>query len=165
MNKTYPEKKRNGFYFKNLSLLQAQGKSELVEKIERIDFPQHIEVGKTKVGLPTLRVKKSSGQSILLHSAYDPLKEAKNFIEGCNLENTRFLIILGFGLGYHIREILDNYPGIESIVIVEPQPCLFKLALDILDMSAILSSSRIKLILEDDPLRIKRALTTLLPIC
>jgi len=161
MNKTYPEKKRNGFYFKNLSLLQAQGKSELVEKIERIDFPQHIEVGKTKVGLPTLRVKKSSGQSILLHSAYDPLKEAKNFIEGCNLENTRFLIILGFGLGYHIREILDNYPGIESIVIVEPQPCLFKLALDILDMSAILSSSRIKLILEDDPLRIKREILPL----
>ena len=156
MDKTYLEKKRNGFYSKNLSLLQTQGKSELVEKIERIDFPQHIEVVKTKVGLPTLRVKKSSGQGILLHSAYDPLKEAKNFIEGCNLKTTRFLIIVGFGLGYHIREILDNYPGIKLIVIVEPELCLFKLALNILDISAILSSSRIKLILEDDPLRIKR---------
>jgi len=161
MDKTYLEKKKNGFYFKNLSLLQTQGKSGLVEKIEGIDLPQQIEVVKTKVGLPSLRVKKSSGQDILLHSAYDPLKEAKNFIEGCNLENTRFLIILGFGLGYHVKEILDNYPGIKLIVIVEPQLCLFKLALNILDMSAILSSSRIKLILEDDPLRIKREILPL----
>jgi len=161
MDKTYLEKKINGFYFKNLSLLQTQGKSELVEKIEKTDFPQQIEVVKTKVGLPTLRVKKSSGQSILLHSAYDPLKEAKNFIEGCNLKTTRFLIILGFGLGYHIREILDNYPGIKLIVIVEPELCLFKLALNILDMSDILSSSRIKLILEDDSLRIKREILPL----
>lgn len=161
MGKTYLEKNRNGFYFKNLSLLQTQGKSELVEKIERINFPQHIEVVKTKVGLPTLRVKKSSGEGILLHSAYDPLKEAKNFIEGCNLENTRFLIILGFGLGYQVKEILDSYPRIKLIVIVEPQPYLFKLALNILDLSPILSSSRIKLILEDDPLKIKREILPL----
>lgn len=161
MDRSYLIKNRNGFYLKNLSLLRKQGRLELIKKIETLDVPQNIEIVKTRVGLPTLRVKKSSGQGILLHSAYDPLKEAKNFIAGCNLENTSFLIIRGFSLGYHVKEILDNYPWIKLVVVVEPQPYLFKLALNLLDLSPILSSPKVRLILEDDPVKIKREMLPL----
>ena len=155
MDRNFLKENRNGFYLKNLSLLKKKGEVCLVEKLEKIKFPQNVEILETKVGVPTLRVRKNTGQTILLHSAYDPFKEAKNFIEGYNLEDTLFLIILGFGLGYHVKEILKTCPWLRLIAVIEPQVSLFKLAINLLDLSSVLSSSKIKLILEDDPVRIK----------
>ena len=145
----------NEFYKKNLSLLERKEGAFFVEKIKKASFPENVEIIKKNPGFPTVRVTKKSGQKVLLHSIYDPVKGAKNFISGFNLEDTRFLIVLGFGLGYHIKEVLENYPWIKFVVIIEPQLSLFKLALNLLDFTFILSSPKVKIILEDRPFEIK----------
>ncbi|MCD6574546.1 motility associated factor glycosyltransferase family protein [Candidatus Aerophobetes bacterium] len=155
MDKSFLPSEKNGFYFKNISLLKEKGNLELVKKLDGIPFPKNVEIIKTKAGVPTLRVKKGSGQQVLLHSAYDPFREAKNFIRGYDLEDTLFLIVVGFGLGYHVKEIIDNYPWIKLVIVIEPQPSFFKLALSLLDLSPLFSSPRVKLIVEDSPLNIK----------
>jgi len=161
LNYNYIEKNKNGFYQKNLSFLKKRNESGLIKKIEEVNFPQDIEIVKTKTGFPTLRIKKESGQSILLHSRYDPVKEARNFLAGYDLDNTDFLIVLGFGLGYHVEEIIKSYSKIKLILVVEPHPYLFKFALSIMDLSSILSSPKIRLILEDDPVKIKEKILPL----
>jgi len=161
MDKDYLIKNKNGFYQKNLSLLKKINNSLPIEKIEGIDLPKNIEIIEKIAGAPTIRVKKSDGKKVILHSAYNPWKEAKNFISGHNLEDTRFLIILGFGLGYHVKEVLKNFPWIKLVVVVEPQLYLFKLAMSLVNLSPILSSSKVKIILEDDPVKIKREMLSL----
>ncbi|MCD6407395.1 hypothetical protein J7L81_05955, partial [Candidatus Aerophobetes bacterium] len=79
----------DGFYKKNLSVLEERKEGKkLIEKIESLPFPQNAEVVKTRKGPFTLKVRKEDGGEILFHSAYDPFKEAKNFITGYNLEDT-----------------------------------------------------------------------------
>lgn len=64
--------------------------------------------------------------NIYLHSIYDPIKEASNFIEKIeeNLITKNKILFLGLGFGYHINEahtILDNHHcGDYSIVVIDP---------------------------------------------
>lgn len=154
----------NDFYEKNLSLLKTiekKGQIKIKYDIEKLDIPAGAQIIPTKTGSFTLKLKKGKSGEILLHSAYDPLKEAKNFIEGASLEETFYLIVMGFGLGYHIRYVLENLPWIRLIFVIEPSPSLFKLALCCQDMTSIFSSSKFKLVVDDDPSRIKKEILPL----
>ncbi len=55
----------------------------------------------------TLSAKKAG---ISLHSAYDPLKEAQRFLSSRFIENPGVIILIGSGLGYLDRQILEQYP-------------------------------------------------------
>jgi len=159
--------KDNEFYLRNLSILEKRRELSLVKKIEKARFSPSIQIIPTKVGLPTAKIGENGTPGILIHSAYDPVKEAKNLISGYELEKARFVTVLGFGLGYHIKEILDAHPQIKLIIAIEPNISLFKTALNVLDLSGILSSPRVRLIIEDDPSKIERemlGLATLLLI-
>ena len=151
----------NGFYSRNLSALKKRRELDLVEKVEKVKFSPFIQVIPTKIGLPTARIGDEGAPGILIHSAYDPVKEAKNLISGYELENSRLITVLGFGLGYHIKEILDTHPQIRLIIAIEPNLSLFKTALKVLDLSIILSSPKVKLIIEDDPAKIEREMLLL----
>lgn len=148
------------FYTRNLFTLKSKYPL-LAQKIEKTEKLSSVEVIQSKVGIPTLRIRNNGNEGILLHSAYDPLKEARNFIAGYNLKETQFLIVLGFGLGYHIREILKNYPWIKLVVVIESNLSLLKNALNLLDLSFIFSSSKVKLILEENPVKIEKELHSL----
>ncbi|MGL4452589.1 MAG: 6-hydroxymethylpterin diphosphokinase MptE-like protein [Sarcina sp.] len=82
-----------------------------------------ISVEKTKNGLETLKYNKK-----YLHSKYDPLKEAKTFIESKkNLLEKDIAVVLGSGLGYHINEILNRgYNG--KIIVFEYSSEILSLA-------------------------------------
>jgi len=148
------------FYTENLALIKNKNPN-LAQKIEEVKEPILAEVIQTKIGFPTLRVRNNGDRGILLHSAYDPIKEARNLISGYKLEETQFLIVLGFGLGYHIREILKTCPWIKLVVVIEPNLSLFKKALNLLDLSELLLSPKVKLILEKTPLNIEKEIRTL----
>ena len=155
------ESQDNGFYSRNLSALKKRRELDLVEKIEEVKSSPLVQVIPTKIGLPTARIGDEGAPGILIHSAYDPVKEAKNLISGYELEDSRLITVLGFGLGYHIKEILDTYPQIGLIIAIEPNLSLFKTALKVLDLSMILSSPKVKLIIEDDPAQIEREMLSL----
>ncbi len=148
-------------YLKNLALLEGQNWIDVLTKIEKADLPSNVEVITARTGLPSLKVKKSGNKSLLLHSTYDPLREAKNLIMGYDLKDADFVVILGFGLGYHVREILTGYPQVKLILVVEPNPSFFKLALHLADFSWMLSSPRIRLILETEPVKVKKEIIQL----
>ncbi|MBN1897890.1 MAG: motility associated factor glycosyltransferase family protein [Spirochaetes bacterium] len=78
---------------------------------------------KTKTGRPTLCAR-TEKESFYLHSRYDPLKEAKKFLQSRPLEKYDFIIILGLGLGYVLEELLLCYPD-RRIFVVENDARIF----------------------------------------
>lgn len=90
------------------------------------DLTPHWEVVPAKNGLPTLSVH---GRFIL--SSYDPMAEAKEWVEkiSSTLSPNQPLLVLGLGLGYHVLELKSR--GFLIRGVVEPDPSLVKEALKV----------------------------------
>ncbi len=76
---------------------------------------------------------------ILLHSAYDPQKEAATWVASAAPGVPRGICVLGSALGYHLQELADR--GFRGSFI-EPDPTLFRLALEHQDLTAVLAQFR-----------------------
>lgn len=106
------------------------------------------EIIPTKNEQVTLKVN-HEGKSIYLHSRYNPHREALNIAEENYDSKTQNYIIFGLGFGYHVQEIMSMAPD-SNFYIIEPNEYVFRLALDNVDLSSIISSNRVKLFVSDD---------------
>jgi len=73
----------------------------------------------TKTGLFTLQGVDKEGNDILLHSKYDPLREAQQIVNTYQYAPTADLVLFGFGLGYHVEEVLQRPSKHGLILVVE----------------------------------------------
>ncbi|MFW6362905.1 MAG: 6-hydroxymethylpterin diphosphokinase MptE-like protein, partial [Spirochaeta sp.] len=90
-------------------------------------------------------VIQSSGRPRPLHSQFDPLREASRLAS--QVSTGGFVIVLGFGGGYHIRELLQNQ-AVESILIVDFEyPCMRSI-LSHIDVSDIFVDSRVRFFID-----------------
>lgn len=72
----------------------------------------------TSIGCFTLAIKQENAYRYL-HSAHNPIWEARLFAQReYQLEEEKYLLI-GWGMGYHVRELLSLYPEMD-LVVVEP---------------------------------------------
>ncbi|HOF32434.1 MAG TPA: DUF115 domain-containing protein [Spirochaetota bacterium] len=71
----------------------------------------------TKDNLPTLSFY-DGNKEIRIHSAYMPQKEAEKSVEAFNDNGKNIILVLGAGLGYHLRELSKKYPS-KTIIAVE----------------------------------------------
>ena len=72
-------------------------------------------------GQPTLKIGK-----VLLHSRYNPEEEARHFIDSAELDPKRPVLVVGLGLGYHVRELCAR--GFD-VAVTEARPAVVKAAL------------------------------------
>ena len=80
----------------------------------------------SKSGLPTLTYEQD-GQTISIHSTYDPRHEAEVFARKLRESDTsgyNHVFFYGIGLGYHIEEFLKDHPDM-FFSIYEPNPDAF----------------------------------------
>lgn len=96
-------------------------------------------------GLLTARVG-----NVLLHSAYDPVREARRLVADRVGPEATSCVALGFGLGYHAEEIHRAHPGM-PLAIVEPDLSLLVSALRTRDLTGILASPKVTLVLASTP--------------
>jgi hypothetical protein len=68
----------------------------------------------TRSGIKTLTFIE---KNIRLHSAYDPLKEAKRSIADFDKKKSSLILVSGLGLAYHINELKIKYPEISILVL------------------------------------------------
>lgn len=132
---------------KNIEILKVQNPS-LATAITTADIGDDLKLLTSKTGNPSLRVG-----HVTLHSFYDPVYEAGEWAEYQRekVERASAIIVLGFGLGYHIIELcnleLCRVSGME-IVVFEPRLDVLRKALELADLTSILT--RIKLFAGDD---------------
>lgn len=93
---------------------------EYLSEASSSSVPDHLQLVTGRDGAPTLR---SNG--IFLHSKYNPYDEAAKLIDSAHFDPARPVIVIGAGLGYHVRELLKR--GYKTAVI-EPDPAVLHLA-------------------------------------
>lgn len=73
----------------------------------------------TKSGHVTVTLKKMSGEK-LLHSKYNPVREAEHWVDqwGIMEQSPKRILVIGLGAGYHVEELNRKFPHI-SITIWE----------------------------------------------
>ncbi|MBN2653638.1 MAG: glycosyltransferase [Nitrospirae bacterium] len=86
-----------------------------------------IELVFAKNSSPSLTVRTAESAAKPLHSLYDPETEAATLVSGFNFIGKGLLVVLGLGLGYHIKELITKYPDAELIVI-EPDAGIYEYA-------------------------------------
>lgn len=99
-------------------------------------------VSDAKSGAKTLAIKKD-GKIYQVHSKYDPVKEAEKQLENAKLINPKVMMVMGFGLGYHVRSASKIY-GSNNLytIIVEKDIKAFKTALENVDITDLLENPK-----------------------
>ena len=97
-------------------------------------------------GSHTLQAETEEGERIMLHSAYDPGREAKSFVDGLGLKAGAKVILFGLGLGYHLREILRRVGENGKVVALEANPGVFRAALELIDFTDLYSGTKVDLL-------------------
>jgi len=76
-----------------------------------------MELIRSPKGHHSLRVTAPDGSARLLHSMYGPEEEATALVDAFDAGGTRFVVVLGLGLGFHVAELCRRYPTAELVVV------------------------------------------------
>ena len=114
-----------------------------------IDDVSGVNFEKCTNGQLTARIEKD-GKRYYVHSKYEPIKQAEKFVSDTEYDGDSFIIIFGFGLGYHIRELLKNIHKNNFIIIFEPCEKLFNKALREGIINDILENERVFVFASND---------------
>ncbi len=126
---------------KNLSVLKRR-QPETAGLIEERERSPEVELRVTREGLPVHRYRGK-----LLHSEYDPRREAKHCT--ADFQNSNPWVI-GFGDGYHLEALLEN-GRTEEMVVVEPDGGVLRAVLEDRDVRHVLEKARV--LVEEPPTR------------
>lgn len=73
----------------------------------------------SRQGEPTLAILKD-GKPVYIHSKYDPKKEVQSYVDSVqDLTETKHIFVIGIGLGYHLEQLLNQYPKLK-VTLFEP---------------------------------------------
>jgi len=128
----------------NISILKSKA-PEIAEKIT-LAKGTHVSLVSCKNGSYSISVSSDNGRNLFIHSKIDPLKEAERFVADIDPANRDLIIILGFGLGYHIREILKKHDGISKILIIEKDPLIIQKAFEVYNFDDILKIKELQIL-------------------
>lgn len=122
---------------------------------EIIQQSQHLkyEIVTSKKGVPNLKISDIN----YLHSKYDPIKEAKDWINGFKVLEEDTILINGLGLGYYINPVIESYAN-KKIIIIEPDLDIFIHAIMIHDFTNYFKSDDIVFFVNTDSYAIENVM-------
>jgi len=130
----------------NLAIMRKRD-PELAALMESEIDCSHIEViPSQQAGVVTAQVTLQSGEKILLHNMEDPIGSAKRAAEKQEMKAENASILLGSGLGYLARELAVKLEKKHPIIVCEVDPAILKTALTHVDLSTVLDSDFIKIL-------------------
>jgi len=138
---------------KNMSALEAKY-PELAAKIKKNSIDENrYKVVHADTGEPNLLVA-SNDSFIMLYDNASPYEYCKKFFEGMNIAYAPIVILLGFGLGYHLHmftQLYANKAQVKKIIIFEDDINFFHLAMEMIDFSHVITHPDIHLFIGEDP--------------
>lgn len=137
--------------------------NRIVKELEEVKIVRNLKIldcKKTKS--KTIEVYQNE-QKILLHSKYDPWKEAECFANNDCLELYRDIVLVGFGCGYHVQVLLKRLKSkYQKLWIIVVNPDIFKLTLQINNLIDIISDERVNIIFSSKPDLLNRKIKAML---
>ncbi|QTL96936.1 DUF115 domain-containing protein [Iocasia frigidifontis] len=137
-------------YKKNLAILKKRypAYQEILENGTLDDG--NITIVETKNGSKTA-LYQAEGDEYLLHSKYNPEKEAERLVAQLITDGVTAVVVLGFAMGYHLKELYNKVKdkGVK-IFVVENNPALFREAIRYNDFTDLFDYQDFYLYLRDD---------------
>ena len=131
------------FFEENLAALRARGETTLAREMERFSARvEGLSVLPSRRGLPGLVGRGPQGEEIPIEDREDPTRLGKEWEKKIG-PGTRLVMLLGAGLGHPLKPLLVRRE-IEFLWWIEPEPVLFRIALECLDLRRVLSDPRIR---------------------
>lgn len=124
-----------------LTLAALDGK--LAADVEIAAVAEHVVPLAAKSGAATAQIVRGDGRRITLHSRYDPVKGAEAFAAAADTEKITTYIVLGFGLGYHIKALLAASRKESQIIVIEKDLSVFRAAMEAVDLREVFASQRV----------------------
>ena len=118
-------------YEKNLRAI-AKHHPLLAEQLSAVE-PASLGWSESKAG-PLTAVRTDLGdRPVALASKYDPVKEALKLVEPVDHAKMACVVVLGFGLGYHIEEVVKNVGPRDLVIVYEPDLAQLRAVLERID--------------------------------
>jgi len=136
------------YWTKNIELLRKRDPA-LAAQISDVQIPKNLAVICSKSGFPTVADYLNPDSIQFFHSPQDPVAEAKCLLSDYHFRNEDGTILLGFGLGYLVLKIAARKDPEHLLFAFEKSPALFRIALEHLDFSDILSDDGIYFFIGD----------------
>lgn len=118
-------------YQNNLNAI-AKHHPELAEQLSSAE-PAMLDWSESKAGPMTAARTDLGDRPVALASKYDPVKEAQKLVEPVDHAKTACVVILGFGLGYHIDEVVKKVGPRDLVIVYEPDLAQLRAVLEKLD--------------------------------
>jgi hypothetical protein len=115
---------------------------ELARQIESLLETPSYPTERAKGGEVTLSVPTSTGRALYLHSRFQPIDEAKKLIESIDTDENVAFFVHGFGLGYHLLQLIERASDESLIYVFEPDPLVIKTAFEQIDLTKLIESRR-----------------------
>ncbi|MBU1862406.1 MAG: DUF115 domain-containing protein, partial [Candidatus Omnitrophica bacterium] len=129
-------------FTQNIELLKKQDPS-LAYRIETCVNDSYWEMVPTKTGSYTIRGKNLQGHDILLHSIYDPVREAQQLVSTYAYSPAADIVFLGFALGFHVHQVFKKKGKHGFILIAEKDIRIVRLAFEYIDLENILTMDNV----------------------
>ncbi|MDY6973186.1 MAG: 6-hydroxymethylpterin diphosphokinase MptE-like protein [Thermodesulfobacteriota bacterium] len=97
-----------------------------------------------------LRIRGKKGKSFLLYDMDDVFEESRKHFKDIDFTSDRVTFILGFGLGYGAKAILERMGPGHKVVVLENNPTILRLAFTVCDFSEPIRNAAISFFLTDD---------------
>lgn len=133
-------------YEKNVEALKTHH-SELVDLTTQTISTDHIQVDLTPTGTPRLVVRNADGEIIELHDPQDPLSVAEGTVQQMAGSLQGVTVTLGMELGYFSLAVVRRLDVHSRLIVYEADPAIFLTALREVDLTEILTSPKIKLVI------------------
>lgn len=87
---------------------------------------EHFEILDSRAGCKTIRYQSNDDKPLMIHSIYDPVREAERIIASHQEKITEktHVFFYGIGMGYHVEKFIELYPN-NSYSLYEPVPEVF----------------------------------------
>lgn len=124
------------------SCLLNKKNPELLKYIQKLEVDSNIySIIPTKNGSFSLKYS-IKNESKLLHSSYNPIREAQQMIDKYYFPGCENYIVIGMGFGYHINELMSRAPE-AMIHIIEMNLEIYKLAMASIDLTEIINNDKV----------------------
>jgi hypothetical protein len=100
--------------------------------------------------MPDFRTRFVEHKVIHGHSLFDPARDAEKRFAGKEFGERDRVVLIGFGFGYEVRELLKKYKH-PTLIVLEPYVSVFRKALETVDLSDIIMSRRVLVSFSLDP--------------
>jgi hypothetical protein len=135
----------NTIFQANLAALRRRD-SDLADRLAAAQ-PAPLAWAEARSGLLSATLE-HDGRGLALASKYDPAQEAAKLVGTLDHQKSACVVVMGFGLGYHIAEVARQMGRAGMLIVYEPDRALLRAAFERIDHTAWLG--REHLIIADD---------------